>query len=530
MTSPSQHLETWNPATGERLHTYVVTDPSDIPAMVSQSRHCFDTWKQTDFSTRQAVFSSVIRQIHQQSEALATLISQESGKPLKDAKETDLATAVAVLDYYKTHGPRLLRPKRYPIDKSILLGQVHYERRYPRGVVGIISPWNYPLAIPASGLAATLMAGNSAILKPSELTPGTGEALVQLFRNALKQHHLPEDIVQLLIGYGDTGAALVESGPDYIIFTGSHTVGRKIQQAMQAQGKAASLELGGNDPMIVLEGADPEWVTSHALWGRFTNAGQACAAVKRLLIPSSMASDIIPLLQAKVEQLLIGSPQDPASQVGPLISEKQRQTLEAQLQDAMEDGTILITGGQRLQRPGWFFQPTLLQVTSPDARLHQQELFGPVLPIISYTTIEEAIQIANKSPYALTASVFGPEEKARQVAGKLQAGCVSINGLGLTTYALPALPWSGWKNSGPGTSHGKEGLLDATLRQVETTNFLHKIPLFRKPPWHFSKPSVSPSQDLSCALLNHFASESWLDKLNPGLLLALLKNKASTKL
>ena len=466
--------------------------------------------------------------IKQQAEALTQSVNAETGKALHDALKADIVTAIGVFSYYGRVGERVLSEKRMPVDKSLMMGRVNVMRHAPKGVVGVISPWNYPVAIAASGIATALMGGNTVVLKPSELTPECGLQLVEIVRNALKAEGLPEDIVQVVTGDGSTGSALVNSDINHMIFTGSSAVGQQIMQSLQAQHKTASMELGGNDPMLVLPGVSQkelDTIASYALWGRFTNAGQACAAVKRLFVPENQLEKITALLTKKL----------PNIPNAPLISERQRDKLHQQVTQSIAEGAQLIAGGEAARQPGYYYQPTILVLPAgknpKEITATREETFGPVLSVIPYSTVKDAVAMANDTEYGLTASVFGPNTAAQQVARQLEAGTVVVNDTGAVNYSIPSVPWRGWKNSGPGVSHGPEALLEVTNPQVITSNKLRLLPGFNKMPWHFSRnESDTAEHDLSKALLDCYATESWLEKLKPGLLKALLANRSSKKL
>lgn len=524
-------FQKFNPATGALLATYQSAGLADIAEILQKARNQVTAWSGASLRQRARVLAQAAKTIREQADYFAELIAAETGKSLADALAADVAVAVGVLSYYATHGPGVLKSKFLPVDKSILMGRLHQARRCPRGVSGVVSPWNFPLAIPASGLATALMAGNPVILKPSELAPGTGLALVALFQKILNAEGFSPEVVQYVLGDGVVGKQLVDSleagGLDYVIFTGSTTVGHAIRNEMQARGKAVSLELGGSDPMLILDGADLDAATSYALWGRFNNAGQACAAVKRLLVPRHHGDAALAMLKTKIEQV--------RPQMGPVISESHRQVLLSQLRDLIENGANLVVGGHPTDHPltgepGYFLEPTVVSVVdvvTPASQVSQMEVFGPLLIVTLYDDLSQAIALANDTPYGLTACVFGPLENARGVAQHLQAGCVLINDTGATNYALPAVPWQGWKNSGPGVSHSAQALLDATLLQVVTENWLYQLPLLRKQPWHFGKQPANTN--FAKALIAGFSSECWLDKLKPGLWWEIWKNRSSTR-
>lgn len=521
-------IEKINPANGSLIRTYEIADAEAVHHAVIRARAALPSWWATPLALRSKVLKTAMELLYQRSDAVARLISEETGKPLADALEGDIGTALSVLGYYAELGPKRLKPKAIAPDLiSIITGRVHWETYHPRGVIAVISPWNYPLAIPASGLATALMAGNTVVLKPSELTPGTGDALVSILHEALQRHQLPKEIVQLIIGDGSTGAALVSADIDGVIFTGSDCTGRIIQGSLAERGLWSSLELGGSDAMIVLDGCDLEKAASYAVWGRYTNAGQACASVKRLLVPEQHLEPLLRHLQDKIAKLKVGPPDNPNHHVGPLISEAQLNILEVQVDDALAKGAKLLAGGKRIAREGWFFEPTLLSQIPASARILTEEVFGPVLPVLPYKTIEEAIQVVNSSAFGLTASVFGPVMKARALAGQLECGTVVINDVGPSNYAMPCAPWGGWKNSGSGVSHGERALLELSRLQVISINQLFQMPGFHKPLWHFGRQSQG-LQSRSRAVLAF--SSKHVSMWNPKTWLAFWQHRASTKI
>lgn len=520
-----------NPATGETLGDYTMDTPQSIADKVGCARVLSSVWGNSDLDDRAHVLKLLIRLLKQQAEPLAKLISAETGKPLKEAYDADLASATGILSHVAKNGPRLLRDKPLPFDKSLLIGRWHAARRHARGVVAIISPWNYPFGIPISNIAQALMGGNCVVFKPSELVPGVGEALVECVELALQQCDFPKEIIQIIQGDGAVGEALISSDIDFAMFTGSTKTGRKVHTLMQARGKDASLELGGSDPMIILPGADMDAATSYALWGRFTNAGQTCAAVKRLYVPKDDEALIMNLLKDKIEQLSVGSPDDPRHHMGPLISDAQRKLITEQVNDAIQKGATVFTSAQALPEAGYFYPPTLLTNVPPDARVLTEEVFGPVLPVVPYVDHNEAIQFANQTEYGLTACVFGAPDNPmlNPIVSKLNAGIVLINDTGATNFAWCTVPWGGWKNSGPGWSHGEAGILNTTLCQTITTNHLFRIPALRKQPWFFSK-FQSGSLALAQTVLNYFGTESLLEKCHWKLPMQIWKNRSDTKI
>lgn len=479
-----------NPATGELIAEYVAASESQVEQAVSDAQGVQETWQHSSLKQRVGVLKTIRDKLHERAGAIAEIISRETGKPIADSLEADIATALNVLSYYAEIGINQLKPRIIQPDLiSLITGRLHRETFYPRGIIAIISPWNFPMAISSSGVAAALMAGNSVLLKPSELTPATGETLIQIVRESLEERGFSSNIAQLLMGDGVTGAHLLEQPIDGVIFTGSERTGRIIAQKAAERGLWCSLELGGSDAMIVLEGCDLDKAASYALWGRFVNAGQTCAAVKRLLVPASMEVEFLNLLADKMKRLKVGPPGEPDSHMGPLINEAQRTLIEDQVQDALQKGARLIAGGRTIPGPGFFYEPTLFADVPADARILNEETFGPVLPVLPYTELEEVIRMANDSRFGLTASVFGPPDQAKEVAARLHSGTVVINEVGPTNFALACAPWGGWKNSGSGCSHGAASLRDLSRLKVVSENLLFGFPLLSKPLWHFGSDS-----------------------------------------
>lgn len=483
-------IEKINPATGEPLGRYAASTPEEIADAVAQARAAQAQWAKASLRERARVLEAILQRLYRESGTLAETVSRETGKPLADALEADVGIALGGLRYYADIGPKRLRPRTLANDIiSLITGRLHRETYHPRGVIGIISPWNYPLAIPASGITTALMAGNAVVLKPSELSPGTGAALIRIFRDGLEASGFSPHLAGLLQGDGAVGASLLEQTIEGVIFTGSARVGQAIRKQAAERGLWASLELGGSDAMLVLPGCDLDKAASYALWGRYTNAGQACAGVKRIFIPAGDEPRFLGLLQAKVQALQVGGPDNPANHVGPLISEGQLALLEAQVEDAIWRGAKVCAGGRRLPGPGWFYEPTLLSEVPPDARVLREEVFGPVLPVIPYRNEAEAVEGINASAYGLTASVFGSEAHAKAVAARLACGTVVINDVGPSNYAMLCAPWGGWKASGTGVSHGERALMELCRVQVVSVNRMFGLPLLGKPMWLFGRES-----------------------------------------
>jgi acyl-CoA reductase-like NAD-dependent aldehyde dehydrogenase len=325
----------------------------------------------------------------------------------------------------------------------------------PYGVIGIISPWNYPFSIPATEAMAALVAGNAVVLKPSELTP-----LIALeLRALLREAGVPEDIFQVLPGESATGAALVGSEIDKLVFTGSVNTGRRIAQIAAERLLPVVLELGGKDPMMVLEDADVDVASSGAVWGAFVNAGQTCLSVERCYVHQSLYSTFLDACSEKARKLRVGNGTDEATEVGPMIHERQVRVVESQVEDARQRGARVLAGGTRLRELGpTFFAPTVLADVDHDMRVMQEESFGPVLPIAPFVDDAEAVRLANDSEYGLAASVWTHDRaRGERVARQIEAGTVMVNDA-VSCFSISEAPHGGMKASGLGRTHGRWGL------------------------------------------------------------------------
>ncbi|MCA1558113.1 MAG: aldehyde dehydrogenase family protein, partial [Acidobacteria bacterium] len=330
----------------------------------------------------------------------------------------------------------------------------------PLGIVGIISPWNFPWAIPLGEVVMALMAGNAVVLKPSELSPLTGLKIGEIFKRA----GLPDGLLQVVTGDGSTGAALVEAGVDKIMFTGSVATGKRVAEVAARRLMPVVLELGGKDPMIVLDDADIERAAHAAVWGAFANSGQACASVERCYVQTSVAPKFIERVVELTRALKQGAAE--SSDIGSMSSERQLETVEEHVDDALAHGARAITGGgRRSDMGGAFYEPTVLVDVDHTMKVMREETFGPVLPVMTFEAEDEAVRLANDSVFGLTASVWTKNiGRGRRMALQIQAGTVMVNEV-LYTHGIAQAPWGGVKESGLGRTHGRLGLLELVQPQ-----------------------------------------------------------------
>jgi succinate-semialdehyde dehydrogenase/glutarate-semialdehyde dehydrogenase len=403
---------------------------------------------------------------------IAKLISSETGKPALEAMSMEVVPTLDLMFYFANNSESLLKKESINLAQFRPMGRSSFIVHKPLGVVGIISPWNFPWATPFAEIVMALMAGNAVVVKPSELSPLTALKIAEVFAEA----KLPEDLLQIVTGDGSTGSALVEARVNKIMFTGSVATGKKIAEHAARHLIPVVLELGGKDPMIVLEDAKLNVAARAAVWGAFCNSGQACASIERCYVHESVVEAFTELVVKETHALKQGPTSISDIDVGAMTSEQQLATVEQHVNEAVAEGAHVLTGGARGKEDvGWFYQPTVVNNVNHSMKLMREETFGPILPIMTFRTDEEAIKLANDSIYGLTASVFTANlERGRRVARQLEAGTVMVNEV-VYTHALAQTPWGGVKQSGYGRTHGKLGLLEMVTPQHIHVNSVPSI-------------------------------------------------------
>jgi acyl-CoA reductase-like NAD-dependent aldehyde dehydrogenase len=467
-----------NPATGETLGCFEKTPPTLLAEIVSQSRAAQAQWSKIAVARRAARLQALRAGILSSRDALADAIVQESGKPRAEALFADIFIALDTAQYFASSAERMLRPASVPhhnLAAKAKTGTLTYE---PLGVIGIISSWNYPLAIPISQIIPAVVAGNSVICKISDVTPHCGSLIEKLFANA----GFPEKLVTVVQGGGEVGQALIEADPDKLLFTGSVETGRRVAEACAKRLIPTVLELGGKDAMIVLADAGLDSAASGAVWGSYTNCGQVCLSVERIFVEQSISQAFALACVEKTKKLRIGPGSDPASDVGPLIRPQHVLRMIDLIEDAVQRGARVLCGGQARPDLGTnFFEPTVIVDVPPSARLFQEETFGPILAIQTVSNSEEAIQRANDSPFALSASVWTSNaSRGKAIATRLRAGAVMVNDA-ISYFAIAEAPHGGCGLSGWGRTHGKAGFLE--MVQTKYTD-VDRLPSREKPWWY----------------------------------------------
>ena len=485
----ARNFASYNPATGEVLREFACASEAEINAAVARAHAAQPEWQALGVRRRIQTLRKFQRLLQERKSEVAQLITQEAGKPLGEALLTEVFVVLDAARFCLGTAYSFLRPQRVPHGSPIMKTKAGWLLREPHGVIGIISPWNYPLSTPATESVAALVTGNAVILKPSELTPLVGLKLAELLYAA----GVPKDVFQVLIGDGATGAALVDSAIDKIVFTGSVATGRRIAEAAAPRFLPVVLELGGKDPMIVLEDADLDAASSAAVWGAFMNAGQTCLSVERCYVHRSLYEPFIAACVRKTRQLQVGNGMDGTTEMGPMISERQLKIVEAHVEDAQAKGARIMAGGTRLPEMGAnFYSPTVLIDVNHTMRIMTEETFGPVLPIMPFDTEEEAIRLANDSIYGLAASVWTIDRtRGESVARRINAGTVMVNDL-LSGFAISEAPHGGFKDSGIGRTHGRLGM-DEMVRVKYLDS--DRLPRMKKLWWYGYGPAFAAQME-----------------------------------
>ncbi|HZU69009.1 MAG TPA: aldehyde dehydrogenase family protein [Ktedonobacteraceae bacterium] len=443
-------LAAYNATTGKVIAELPVADETAVKEAVANARAAQAAWSGLTFKERGEYLIRFRDAMLKRTDEIANMISQEVGKPRIEALLNEIMAAADFINYYVKHAEKMLADE--PVPLHLLKHRKSYIHYAPLGVIGIISPWNFPFVLGLSEVVTALIAGNAVILKPSELTPQCGQVIADLFAAV----DLPQYVFQVIHGDGKTGAALVKSGVDKICFTGGGVTARHIMRAAADNLTPVIFELGGKDPMIVCADADIERAAQAAVWGAFANCGQICASVERVYVHKSIADAFIGRTIELTRKLRVGNAAAGEDvDIGSMVHERQVQVVERQVQDAVSKGASILFGGHRPENlTGPFYEPTILTDVNADMEVMRNETFGPLLPITVVEDDEEAIRLANDSNYGLDAYVFSKDSKhADSIARRLEAGTVMINDV-IAAYSAPEAPWGGVKQSGIGRVHG----------------------------------------------------------------------------
>ena len=426
------------------------SSPGDIPAMVALAREGQKAWGDLPISARVRALSKVKNRLLSRADEIAAVLQAETGKPLEEGLLAEVIPNADLVDYWTHTGQDLLAPSEISLDALSFPGKSGMVYREARGVIALITPWNFPVAIPLRSLLPALLAGNAVVFKPSEVTPRSGALVASLFDGLL-----PHGVLSVAQGAGDVGAALVAADVDLVVFTGSVRTGKRIALACAERLVPCSLELGGKDAAIVLADANLERAARGIVWGAFTNAGQNCASIERVYVESAIADRFLARVAELTRELR------PGLDVGPLTTRAQRDIVVSHLKQAIAGGAEVLAGGLP-EGDDLFVPPTVLRVHDERTPLIADETFGPVLPVMVVASADEGIARANDSRYGLTASLWTSHHAhGEALARKLRAGVVTINNHAFTG-AIPSAPWTGVGESGHGITNGPHALSELT--------------------------------------------------------------------
>ena len=444
----ARQLKTINPATEQVLKEYEIFNKEQLTRLVKQSRQTFLEWK-NNIDRRSEHLYSFAKELRKNKESLAKTVTQEMGKAIKEAR-SEVEKCAWTIEYYADHGKIFSTSEIVNTDarKSTIKFQ-------PLGVVGSIMPWNFPYWQSLRFAAPSLMAGNVIILKPASATMQCGIEIENMFDKA----GAPKGVFQTAIGDSAIAEQLIDSnGINAVTFTGSVPVGAKVAQRATSQLKKTVLELGGSDPFIVCEDADIEKASTGAVKGRFINCGQSCIASKRFIVVEEIADEFTEKFVQKTEKLKVGDPLSDETDLGPVVNSKSLENMEGTVDRTIKSGAELLTGGERAYSPGYFLRPTIFKNVLPSMEIAQEEVFGPIAPIITAENEEEAMRIANDSKFGLGASIWTQDlEKAEKLSETVETGIVTVNSM---VVSDPRVPFGGIKNSGFGRELSRYGMLE----------------------------------------------------------------------
>jgi acyl-CoA reductase-like NAD-dependent aldehyde dehydrogenase len=457
-------LESFNPATGELVGTVETITPGKVQGIVDDVAEVQPFWAALSLEDRARYMRRATDVLLEDLDEIAELLTNEQGKPRVESYTMEILPTVDSLKWIADNGPEILSDEKLsmPVILKSKSAKFTYE---PIGVVGVIAPWNYPWSIPFGEVAIALMAGNGVVLKPASLTPLIGERIRQTFEKA----GLPEGLIRTVHGGGRIGDALVKSTAGKIFFTGSVEVGRKVGVECAKRMKGSVLELGGKDPQIVCADADLANAVSGAVWGGFANAGQTCSGIERVYVHRDVADSFLEGLVRETERLTVGDPREWTTEIGPMVSSDQAEIVNELVDDAVESGATKLTGGpvEVKGMKGSYIAPIVLTGVTHEMRIMREEIFGPVLPIVTVDSEEQAIELANDSQFGLGASIWTKDRaKGERMSHQIESGMVWVNDHSFSHGACQCA-WGGVKDSGLGRSHSKFGFYECvTIKQL----------------------------------------------------------------
>lgn len=468
-------IQVVNPATLERVRDVRVFRDDEIREAVDLCRDAQGEWAQRSVAERIEVLRKFRDALVDHKDEIAATIVSETGKPAHEAVAVEIFYSCNMIDYYTKIAAETLRPESRSSLNPLFKTKRLEVACIPYGVIGFITPWNFPFMFTCGDIVPALLAGNGVVIKPSEIAPLSG-----LLVERLAAEVFPRDLVRVVTGYGEAGASLTGCA-DYVSFTGSVVTGKKVMAKAAETLTPVSLELGGKDPLIVLSDADLHRTAAATTWGALFNAGQACISVERVYVEKSVASEFTKLVVKEVEKIRQGPDEHAPIDIGSMTSARQLSIVESHVDDAVRKGAHIEIGGRRNVRyQGYFYEPTVLTGVTHDMLIMTEETFGPVIPIMVVKDREEALAMANDSRYGLSAAIFTRDSRiARSMARQIRAGAVCINDC-CVNYIIPELPFGGFKESGIGFRHSPGGLTKFCRQQAMLED---RIGLKREPVW-----------------------------------------------
>lgn len=464
------------PATGESLGEVPVMGPSEVRLAVDRARSAQRSWAVLSVEERAERLLRFRDRVVERADALVELLSRETGKPRQEALSHEVIVLADAIGWVCKTAPRALAPRE--IELHLMKHRRSVIEHVPRGVVAILSPWNFPLSIPFGDAVVAWVTGSAVVIKPSELA-----SLIALeVKKLWDESGLPEDLLQIVTGYGETGAALIDAGVNKVVFTGSVATGRRVAAACGERLIPCVMELGGKAPLIACADCDLERTARAIVAGGFANSGQACISVERVYAHKDVHDRLLERVVALTKELRQGNPDGAVVDVGAITLPRQAEIVAAHVEDALAKGAKLQVGGKRKGGKGTFFEPTVLSECTHEMSVMTQEIFGPIVPFMRVESEEQAVAMANDSHLGLNAYVFTSDrERGRRLAGQVSAGSVVVNDV-LTNFACPEAPFGGVRQSGFGRVHGEDALRD--MAEVRHLSFDRIRPPSRDPLWY----------------------------------------------
>lgn len=464
-STPEARIRSYAPASGRLLGEVAVASPEEVRAVVARARKAQRAWGILPIQERCERLLRARDAFVDRAEEIVEVLVAECGKPKVEALQ-EVTIVADLATYYCREAPRILASHELPL--HLMRHRRALVRYEPRGVVGVISPWNFPFVIPMGDVFAALVTGSAAVVKPSEVTPLVAKKAKEIFDST----GMPEDLFGVVFGYGATGQALIESGIQKLVFTGGVETGRSVAAACGRELVPCVMELGGKAPLVACADADVERTAHAIVYGGFFNSGQACISVERVYAHRDVHDELVARVRDLVGKLRQGDPETSEVDVGAIIFPRQIDVAKKHIEDALAKGAELVCGGKQKPGPGQFFEPTVLARCSHEMTVMTEEIFGPIVPFMRVESDDEAVRLSNQSHLGLNAYVFTRDRaKGKRLAERIEAGSVVVNDV-LTNYACTEAPFGGTKLSGFGRVHGDDALRDmAQAKHVGVDRF-----------------------------------------------------------